>query len=290
MRFPKGRGKCRICGESKYRSGLCRIHYFDLQKEKYRLRSPEKEKRCVVCNKSFTTGRPFQKFCSPRCCQDDRNSKERNPKDCKSACCASCGTQFNRYSARERFCSRECRYKTGKIGSQYKLPMRLRSEVQADCEQCGVMFWHRPRSDGRKGRFCSLKCFYMANSGSESPIKRDGTFHCPSKKVWDGLCGVIRERDRQMCRACGLPPRGNHKHPVDHIVPRRQMFTWGIDPHQLFNLATLCRSCHGKKTFAENSILRGDFIGFISELKAINYPMDLVKEAFMQLGLPTQSI
>ena len=252
-RFPKGRGKCRECGEPRYREGLCRTHLFAKRRVEYRQQKPPKAKHCAFCGIEFTTTR-IQKFCSPRCCDKARLARE-----AKGA----------------RIVSR--------LARQYKLPI-TRGMIDAVCERCETPFKHKARSSDRKGRFCSSICFYASNSGSKSPLSRDGVFHLPPNKLWAELCAFIRQRDK-VCAACSVP-HGKKHHPVDHIIPRRMVHAWGNDPHQICNLVYLCRSCHGRKGMAENKILRGDFVGFVTELKAMNYPMNRVREAFLQFGLP----
>ena len=55
----------------------------------------------------------------------------------------------------------------------------------------------------------------------------------------------ILVRDSFTCRACGRMTSGQEAH-VDHILPLEEGGTDADD-----NLQVLCKSCHGKKTRAE---------------------------------------
>ena len=61
---------------------------------------------------------------------------------------------------------------------------------------------------------------------------------------WARVRRAVLRRDRYRCRSCGRAGRLE----VDHIRPLRA----GGDPWDPGNLQTLCRSCHVRKTAAEN--------------------------------------
>ena len=256
--FPMGRGKCRTCGSAKYRSGLCRDHFYEKKRSDYKPKSIQKT--CGDCKKPFISTRGIQKYCSYRCSLTARNKREAK------------GPKISTIS-----------------GSQYKLRL-TNNLIDAVCEQCSKEFSYKRMSSERKARFCSSPCFYLSNSGASSVLTREGVFHCPPTRIWNELRALIRDMDKGCCAACHNPPRRKGDVPVDHIIPRRLMHQWGVDPHQLFNLVSMCRSCHAKKTFVENCILKGDFVGFISGLASINYPMGRVRECFSQLGLPMRML
>jgi len=60
----------------------------------------------------------------------------------------------------------------------------------------------------------------------------------------------VLTRDAFVCRSCGRVASGQAAH-VDHIVPLED---GGSDQDE--NLQTLCRSCHGRKTRAEQRKMR----------------------------------
>jgi hypothetical protein len=71
------------------------------------------------------------------------------------------------------------------------------------------------------------------------------------------------------------------------------MKRFGIDPHQVRNLFSLCRSCHGKKTMAEVYLMAGNLMRFIAELRAMHYPdagIALVGEVFGIKSIMTEVI
>lgn len=286
--FPKGRGKCRECGGPRYRGGLCREHLYAKRRTEREAKRVVRERDCATCKAPFKARTGMQKFCSYRCSTANRNARERKANPVASFPCRTCGTRFDQKRHTDKFCSRKCNWDFKMTGSQYKLKLS-NERLKAVCEQCSKEFRYKIRSSDRKARFCSSTCFYLSNSGASSPLKREGVFHCPPTKLWNELCALIRSRDGNVCACCSNPPRSRKSLPVDHIVPRRVMHAWGEDPHQIYNLVALCIPCHARKTFVESSILVGDFSGFVAGLQGMNYPMDRVHEAFIQLGLPTQS-
>ena len=62
---------------------------------------------------------------------------------------------------------------------------------------------------------------------------------------WQRLRRYILKRDKWRCRICGRPGRME----IDHLVPLEQ----GGDPWEPSNLAATCRTCHIRKTAAENT-------------------------------------
>lgn len=282
--FPLGRGKCRECGAPRYRQGRCREHFYEKRRQEYREKSPVRDKKCPTCGTTFRAFTTIQRFCSRKCCDRAKTIRERKG-EFKKQICKTCGAWFQQARSNHVFCSEKC-------GWDYKKTPQVRLRltkglIDATCEQCGAPFKHKMRSSDRKGRFCSYDCWYKSNSGTSSPLKRDGIFHEAPPSVWSELCAFIRERDGHRCTACHAEKR-TRSHPVDHIVPRRMVHGWGGDPHMIANLVTLCQSCHGRKLHAESKIIKGDFVGFILGLAAMHYPMHRVEEAFRQYGLPLQ--
>jgi hypothetical protein len=73
---------------------------------------------------------------------------------------------------------------------------------------------------------------------------------------------------------------------VDHVIPERaarKLFV-GCDPHCEGNLLCVSTSTHGRKTSVEWKIFRGDYIGFIAELKCIGYTQEMVDRALKALS------
>ena len=65
---------------------------------------------------------------------------------------------------------------------------------------------------------------------------------------WVRVRRRVLDRDGWRCQACGKAGRLE----VDHILP----LVDGGQPYDLDNLQTLCRSCHVRKTAAENRARR----------------------------------
>jgi hypothetical protein len=72
---------------------------------------------------------------------------------------------------------------------------------------------------------------------------------------------------------------------IDHLLPRRWLESQGIDPHQKKNLLSVCGSCHGKKKGFEDRLFAGDFIGWLSGLRTVNYPVNDIINFALSIGL-----
>jgi hypothetical protein len=71
----------------------------------------------------------------------------------------------------------------------------------------------------------------------------------------------------------------------DHIVPARMAAQHG-NPHHPINQMNLCSIDHGHKTGAENALFGGGgMLGYISELRKWNWPMDRVAAALKLYGI-----
>jgi len=111
--------------------------------------------------------------------------------------------------------------------------------------------------------------------------------------------GIRKRIKAEYCACCGkayvvrtLLPYSNRqfvevktKHVAEHIFPRRWCVEQMLDPHKLWNLASVCVNCHGKKKHAEDRLWHGDTFGFIQGLKQMSYPMELVRYAAEKYGL-----
>lgn len=88
---------------------------------------------------------------------------------------------------------------------------------------------------------------YRKDYETTSGRMEDKRFYC--SKQWLKTRAIILAND-PICRACeaeGIVTPAEH---IDHIIPRK------IRPDLAFdadNLQPLCRSCHGRKTLAEQS-------------------------------------
>jgi 5-methylcytosine-specific restriction endonuclease McrA len=98
----------------------------------------------------------------------------------------------------------------------------------------------------------------------------------------------------EFCLACGqrygevLYENGKmflHIEVFDHLFPRRFLLQLELEPNVLFNLASVCQRCHGAKLKAEERLYYSDVLGFIRELRRLNWPLRAVKRAARQFGL-----
>ena len=77
-----------------------------------------------------------------------------------------------------------------------------------------------------------------------------------------------------------------YKRAVDHVIPERaarRIFP-GCDCHCPGNLLCVSSSTHSRKTAVEWKIFRGDYIGFVAELKSIGYTQDVIDRALKALA------
>lgn len=94
---------------------------------------------------------------------------------------------------------------------------------------------------------------------------------------WHANRRLCRERDK-VCRSCGKTPEDNGQAlSVDHVIPWR-LFADERMANDLGNLIALCRVCHGKKTSdAERAYVKGDVLGWLSFLRAVEIDPEAMK-------------
>jgi hypothetical protein len=206
--------------------------------------------------------------------------------------CAMCGKPFETWPSRTKnlYCSYSCVWasKVGAVGTVPKKPRKpcptcgkivdglthkfcsfdcyVQSRITRDrpCEICGQVF----RAHRKSARFCSRKCTGVFNQRNEGqgPVGRDGY----RGSDWLKVAAVVRERDGNKCRNCSAEWAGGKRWPVDHIRPWR-LFTSLGEANNLDNLATLCPSCHSRKTHKiEREALAGDWTHLIKWEQAIH--------------------
>lgn len=236
--------------------------------------------RCKRCGQEFSCRNRRREFCS-RTCKSFCNLTNRLPRQRK----CKCGRIFRQTKPRVRMCE-ECwreyeRQRWRKRRQQDDRSKRSYTLYDFICEFCAKVFKTRNKS----ARFCSLVCSQKGRRGKNHHAYRG---ILPRRgSTWKDSAALTRKQDDNICQACGA--RGSRPSPVDHIFPLRLMEQWGLTGHPQWNNVTLCVSCHGKKTHVEEAILKGDVIGFIAGLRAIQYPMDRVQQAFSQAGLRFES-
>ena len=164
-RFPRGRGKCKVCGEARYRQCLCRIHYFEMRRVEYRkTHQVERNAVCVWCNEVYITKSVERKYCTSRCRAKARQEKDRiTPRRCSSRC-VECDKDFQSNRSNAKYCSQKC---SESARWKRRYPTRRKPErlLYAECWYCGKDFTQPAREYTRKKkrrepRFCSTDCHY----------------------------------------------------------------------------------------------------------------------------------
>lgn len=150
--------------------------------------------------------------------------------------------------------------------------------VAQDCEQCREPF---TPYNSRTHRFCTRKCFHEFTRGKDHPLWRGNRRH-ERGSTWKTNAGVVRARG---CVAIGCAVNtdiAGQKLSVDHIIPFRLAVIYcqtdGIDPNDVRNLTTLCRSCHTKKTRAERFLLAGNLDSFLHRMREL-FPSRVLEPA-----------
>jgi len=227
----------------------------------------EIEKRCVECGTEVPTISDTP-LCSKDCQQDyaDRMIQSMSDEDAwcptcgnefesvKSVCyhhnkkhsfevrrqktCNNCGSTFvpSNHENDNKYCSEEC---FGK-GNRAEL-------VTLTCQYCDDNFSVLPCRDNVI--FCSKSC---ANMGENNTNWIDGrSYEDNYAKNWKSQRQVAIERDFHKCRICGMT-REQHREEygkdleVHHKIPIAT-FDDLEKGNQLYNLITLCCSCHRKQ-------------------------------------------
>ena len=278
-RFPRGRGKCKLCGAPRYREGLCRNHLWEMRRNAYQRLSLEKTCRCGVV---FMAHSRAHLYCGKKCCDKARLDRERKyalPADRE---CKNCAISFTPTRGLACYCSQDC---SRKARSLRRYPAQARKRARMILEVClwcrqefTVPLRHYRR---REPKFCSLKCCYASRKGKASPWFR-GPNPASKSKNWAAIAFKVRSAYGMKCAQCGCINNGNQQLSVDHIVPRR-MFSWtNCDPHELWNLIPLCRRCHVRKTLLEFYALQHLWPEYIEELHNIGYPVQRTRLAVFE--------
>jgi len=279
---------CPKCGHDaeKYRSGLCRICYFEKMREK--TRQKWKKVICAECGEEFQQNRADHKHC-PKCRSIDRRWGKLRRKP-QTATCPACEQTFQKQNPREVYCSQKC-YDAARARRRYPLPFKRAERVsKGNCENCGkeiIRPTRRCRNKSKAPRFCSTQCHYAFARGEKNPSFREGRYRETGHGAWRKKANEIRARDKHQCVACGENVKEKNKRSpsVDHIIPYRLMIKWKMDADADCNLASLCNDCHGKKVGPESKLFHGDVIGFGLGLRKIGYPDGMIVAAFKNAGL-----
>lgn len=240
-----------------------------------RLNHPRKP--CAVCGAPVKDLMPGRQFCSIECraagatkprphcvvcgikvsmgattCRRHHHTPKRVARQRTCPVCQKVYIPHNAAPQRSaKYCSVDC-YRT----VQHQRPAMLLST----CTQCGAEFKRTAAAIKRVAKsFCSSRCAWTYNQRENSPNWRGG--HDSNRgPYWRAVAEQMRERDGYRCRMCGKTQEANgQKLSVDHIIPWRS-FDSADKANDPANLASLCRSCHGKKARAEIRWLRGDVL------------------------------
>jgi len=217
-------------------------------------------KTCHICNNEFETPKPRQEYCSKPC----SNRARTGFRDVEKKCCI-CKNIFiiRRCENKKKTCSRKClkilmqrlfnspeskkiRSENGKRNLGKKHPETTKSPVIKTCIQCESRYTisrGKASTQREKSRFCSKECWYnyIRDDEKRHPSYRGGHFPYYGPD-WKMQARKARERDNNTCQRCGKKQFKPKLH-VHHITPRRK-FKSMRRANRLYNLTTLCNSCH----------------------------------------------
>ena len=77
---------------------------------------------------------------------------------------------------------------------------------------------------------------------------------------------------------------------IHHLLARRWCEEQGIDPHAIENLISICQLCHGRANRIEDRLWHGDFVGFLTEMRRINFPVERIVQFAASVGFNFEAI
>lgn len=218
-----------------------------------RPRAIELHKKCVICDKEFTTrdtkrGR-LVATCGEQSCRSklavNKITTEKSCVVCKEIIlvkdtatnphCEDCEKNRNKVIKNCEICGKECFIKKDSRTCSKKCASVLAQKnlVDIECYHCHIVF-KRPSItyvDGRR-HFCSSKC-NNANYSLENPTRYGGTWPTRKRKAM--------ERDHHKCLLC----KSEESLQVHHFK-KVLSFDNPNDAHYSENLGTFCVDCHEK--------------------------------------------
>jgi 5-methylcytosine-specific restriction endonuclease McrA len=147
--------------------------------------------------------------------------------------CFTCGKMIGggHTHLKQRFCSTKC----SGVAKQ--------NRIFPNCEFCGKQFKEYPSSIKIGiGRFCSHSCAGKSRTGKRNHQWRGGkSFEPYTPDFNNSLKQIIRTRDKNKCKICGVPSEECYQMDVHHIDYNKKNSLAS-------NLVLLCQSCHSKTT------------------------------------------
>jgi len=165
----------------------------------------------------------------------------------RMASCDHCGKSFafksrgKDHKRNNHYCSDQC-YRLGRWGGIRK--------ITRPCAHCGKPVereFNNANTRSTYGPFCNHICYGKWRStnlnGENSPAWKGG-YSLQYFGNWKSQRKAARSRDDHTCQQCGVTrQQWGYCLDVHHIIN----YNWFYDPHwanKLYNLITLCRSCH----------------------------------------------
>lgn len=204
---------------------------------------------CINCDATYSAFASQVKWRGSSYCSMDCSREHRKKKPKK---CVECEVEFLPRNPQyekmgmSKFCSHKCQWSY----SHKTNPRRF----DFNCIICGKTF-ERFSANIRKGkpRYCSRACQGKGKVREGSTTSRGAG--------WGEIRQTVRRRDSDRCVKCGEPDATGRKLAVDHVIPWLLVKSDPSVGNHLDNLASLCSSCHGKKTsVVEPRLIRGDIL------------------------------
>lgn len=188
-----------------------------------------KDYKCKGCDKLFRPSNSLSKFCSPKCCYENK------PKRGKVYTCKICSKDFYRTPGiigkfANSYCSRPCAFK----GME-------KEKKQLKCNQCKEIYstpfsYYKIRSS----KYCSKSCMNIARKTKALKTKKKTSLATDKKIVWQYFSKYIRQRDGGVCISCGKIDDWR-KMDAGHYIPKTAGLSIYFDER---NVNSQCTSCN----------------------------------------------
>ena len=185
-----------------------------------------KTKNCAGCGSSFQPRNSLSKYCSGKCCYDNK------PKKGEIVQCYNCKKNIYRAKSHivgeKNFCSRNCRKGVDFWG-----------KAVIKCKECGKDFkTFKSAISLRNRKHCSKECQRKANKGKKNKSWKGGT--ALKKALWTVFSKYIRTRDRGVCISCGKQDDISNMD-AGHYVPKTAGLSLYFDE---MNVNCQCVACN----------------------------------------------
>lgn len=234
------KAKGRLCCSRK-----CRAKYMTKPRSPKRPKFPSIDTQCAQCGKAIKVKvRRYKKF-KRHFCSYECFGKHKSEHSQATYRCEYCGKDFtikpSRKQGKHKYCSFECFNNHRLYSDEYE------TKVEVHCSNCNAeMLVHPVKVRQNKHHYCSIECRaeYIRGKNNPAYVHGEGR-HIYYGTNWKAARGKALKRDCNTCQHCGKQPKNTRNLHVHHIV-KAGLFDNREEANDLFNLITLCQTCHKK--------------------------------------------